>query len=96
MSESNRRRVVRNTYPRHANSAEAGDEVTLVPRRDGGYNLRRDSDGRTVYSSPNRSQDSPMPPMLGVIAAVKSRGYVLEIVAAHSESDTNKTTGGES
>ena len=74
-------RVIRNTYPPVHDVArgEPGDEVRIEPRRDGGYRLIRIADGACVYSSPDRKPDTPMPPMAGVIAAVRSRGWYLEI-----------------
>ena len=74
-------RVIKNTYPAidGVARAEPGDEVRLEPRRDGGYTLIRVADGARVYSSPDRRQDSPIPPTSGVIAAVRSRGWYLEI-----------------
>ena len=74
-------KVIRNTYPAKPNvsRAEPGDICDYWPRRDGGYNLVRMSDGRTVYSSPDRKPDSPMPPIAGIIAKVKSRGWYLEV-----------------
>jgi len=73
-------KVIRNTYPAtNAARAEPGDVCEYQPRRDGGYNLVRESDGRTVYSSPKRTPDSPVPPVVGVIASVKSRGWFLEV-----------------
>jgi hypothetical protein len=74
-------KVIRNTYPARTDvaHAEPGDVCKYWPRRDGGYNLERESDGQTVYSSPRRLTDSPMPPVVGVIASVKSRGWYLEV-----------------
>ena len=73
--------VIQNTYPARTDGAHAepGDICEYWPRRDGGYNLVREIDGRTVYSSPDLRPDSPMPPVVGVIASVKSKGWFLEV-----------------
>lgn len=74
-------RIIRNTYPKYhrIERAEPDDICEFVPRRDGGYNLVRESDRFTAYSSPKRKPDSPNPPVVGVIASVKSRGWYLEV-----------------
>lgn len=78
-------RVVRNTYPAIKNvpSAEPGDIVEWRPgkRR---YDLVRKSDNKTVFVSSdvdkNGLKSNGKPPTLtGVIAQVKSKGWILEI-----------------
>ena len=73
--------VVRNTYPRWPNikSSEAGDEVEWRVGR-GQWLLTRKSDGAVVFSRdclPKHEEDPR--PMVGVIAAVKGKGWVLEL-----------------
>ncbi len=73
--------VVRNTYPRwpKIKSAEAGDEVQWRAGR-GQWLLTRKSDGAVVFSRdclPKQEEDTR--PMVGVIAAVVSKGWFLEL-----------------
>jgi len=73
--------VKRNTYPRYPKikSAEIGDVVEWrVGRRQ--WNLTRISDGSIVFSRdclPRHEEDTR--PMIGVIAAVASKGWFLEL-----------------
>lgn len=74
-------RVVRNTYPRYpkVHHAEVSDEVEWFCER-GKWLLTRKSDGATVFSRdclPKHEEDTR--PMIGVIAAVASKGWFLEV-----------------
>jgi hypothetical protein len=79
-------KVIRNTYPRHpqANMAEPGDEVEWELCR-GAYRLVRKSDRKSVFcSAPVDANgllrsNKKQPVLIGIIAQVKSKGWVLEI-----------------
>ena len=80
-------RVVRNTYPvlPRVPHAEPGDLVDWQagPRC---MSLVRRSDGATVFSRdkwPKEREDNR--PLIGVVAAIKSKGWVLEIAAQAAE-----------
>ncbi|MFA7121240.1 MAG: hypothetical protein WC277_07145 [Bacilli bacterium] len=80
-------RVIRNTYPRLAGvpHAEPGDIVEWFagPRC---MSLVRKSDGATVFSRdkwPKEREDNR--PLIGVVATIKARGWVLEIAAKAAE-----------
>jgi hypothetical protein len=74
--------VIRNTYPVYPKCAhaEVGDEVRWEKYR-GCMSLVRVSDGKTVFSrdllSPGQHDGDR--PVVGVIACVKSKGWVLEL-----------------
>jgi hypothetical protein len=75
--------VIRNTYPRWPaiKSAEPGDEVEWRGGC-GKWLLTRKSDGAVVFSRdclPKHEEDTR--PMVGVIAAVRSKGWFLEVNA---------------
>ena len=77
-------KVVRNTYPKYPNiaHAEPGD---IVDWNAWGSKrlLVRKSDGKTVFSRdclPKHVDDTR--PVIGVIAAVQSRGWFLELAEA--------------
>jgi hypothetical protein len=73
--------VIRNTYPRWPaiKSAEPGDEVEWRVGC-GKWLLTRKSDGAVVFSRdclPKHEEDTR--PMVGLIAAVRSKGWFLEV-----------------
>ncbi len=79
-------RVIRNTYPENPGVAYAkpGDEVRWSLER-GVFKLIRISDDKTVFSTAPVNKDgnlrsSGKPPTLsGIVAQIKSRGWVMEI-----------------
>ena len=78
-------KVIRNTYPVFSKvpHAEAGDEVHWEHSQS--FRLIRDSDGKSVFSTApvdrngNRRSNGQPPILTGVIAEVKSKGWILEI-----------------
>ena len=79
-------KVVRNTYPRHKHiaHAEIGDEVRWEMTR-GAFRLIRESDGKSLFASAPVDtngllrSNKKQPVLNGVIAQVKSKGWILEI-----------------
>lgn len=79
-------KIIRNTYPQFPNCphAELGDVVRWEFGR-GVYNLIRVTDGKAVFTSAPVDRDGNLrsngkPPVLaGVVAQVKSKGWVLEV-----------------
>jgi len=74
--------VVKNTYPTWPNvaHAEPGDIVEWKSERSNKFSLIRQSDGASVFSRdayPHHTLDDR--PVVGVIAQVKSKGWVFEI-----------------
>lgn len=79
-------KVITNTYPVHAKvaHAEPGDEChwELIA---GCYRLVRESDGKTLFSTGQVNKDenlysTGLPPVLiGIIAQVKSKNWILKI-----------------
>lgn len=79
---SKKYRIVRNIYPAMTNvpHAEPGDIVSWQPQRNKTRALIRESDGKTVLSLGRLSPDALKEfPESGIIAQVKSKGWVLEI-----------------
>ena len=79
--------VLRNTYPRFSGvpHAEPGDVVEWFagPRC---MSLVRQSDGATVFSRDKRPKErEDNRPLIGVIARIKSKGWVLEVAADAAE-----------
>lgn len=76
-------KVIRNTYPRHAGAAHAepGDLVCWVAIDTNQLQLKRISDGKTVFSPPRRKNSASdfTFPESGIIAQVKKHNYILEI-----------------
>ena len=76
-------KVVRNTYPVWAGvaHAEPGDVVDWKDgRRE--MHLERESDGRSIFSRDHLPKNvDDMRPMVGIIAQVKNKGWVLEVGA---------------
>jgi len=73
--------IIKNTYPIWPNvvHGKPGDEVKWMPGR-GKMHLERMSDGQSIFSRdclPKEVDDTR--PMIGVIAQVKSKGWILEI-----------------
>jgi hypothetical protein len=74
--------ITRNTYPRFPNCphGEAGDVCRWEMGR-GRMSLVRERDGKTVYSrdliSPGQHDGDR--PVDGIVAQVKSKGWVLEV-----------------
>ena len=79
-------KVVRNTYPKYPNvaRAEEGDIVNWQMIR-GHYSLVRESDGKTLFSTAPVTKEGVLvsngkqPILTGVVAQVKSKGWVLII-----------------
>jgi len=79
-------KVIRNTYAKFPNCphAEAGDEVRWEHARLG-FGLIRLSDGKCLFRTApvnrdgNRLSNGKPPILSGIIAEVKSKGWVLEI-----------------
>ena len=74
-------KVVRNTYPVYpgVTHGEPGDVVEWGSGR-GKFHLERESDGKSIFSRDCLPRDvDDNRPMVGIIAQVKSRGWVLEI-----------------
>jgi len=79
-------KVILNTYPKFPNCphAEAGDEVRWERGRLG-FSLIRLSDGKCVFTTApvdrdgSRYSNGKPPILIGVIAEVKSKGWVLEV-----------------
>ncbi len=79
-------KVIRNTYPVYPKTphAEAGDEVHWEMGR-GQMNLIRESDGKPVFATAPVDRDgllrsNGLPPVaIGIVAQIKSRGWILEI-----------------
>ena len=74
-------RITRNTYPAYQGVAhgEVGDIVKWSVAR-GKMSIDRVSDGRGIFGRdclPKDREDTR--PMIGIIAQVKSRGWVLEV-----------------
>ncbi|MCK4761952.1 MAG: hypothetical protein KAW12_07115 [Candidatus Aminicenantes bacterium] len=77
--------VIKNTYPEFPNvpHAEPGD-ICEWKREPGCFQLIRKADKKTVFVSPRvnavglKSNGQP-PTLVGVVARVKSKGYVLEV-----------------
>ena len=83
-------KIVRNTYPKSsvAHYAEPGDEVHWEIKN--AYILIRDRDGKALFSTAPvnrngllRSNNKP-PVLVGVIAEVKKKGWILEIENANN------------
>ena len=73
--------IIRNTYPTWPNVAHGlpGDVVEWSAGR-GQMNLIRVTDGKSIFSRDCYPKDVDDPrPMVGVIAQIKSKGWVLEI-----------------
>jgi len=74
-------KVVRNTYPVWPNvtHGEPGDEVEWRASRNK-MHLERLADGKSIFSRDCLPKDiEDMRPMVGIIAQVKCRGWVLEV-----------------
>lgn len=79
-------KVINNTYPVHPNAphAKAGDEVHWEHQR-GCFRLIRNSDSKVVFATAPVNNDGQLqsngqrPVLSGVIAQVKSKGWMLEI-----------------
>ena len=79
-------KIIRNTYPVHPGipHAKPGDEVTWSMEK-GVYRLIRKSDMKSVFSTAPVDKDGNLrssgktPNLVGVIAQVKLRGWVMEI-----------------
>lgn len=79
-------KIIRNTYPKYPNvaHAEPGDlcKWELVS---GSYRLTRISDHETLFSTSTINQTTGLlssgkpPRLIGVIAQVKSKGWVMEV-----------------
>jgi hypothetical protein len=79
-------KIIKNTYPKYnkAPHGEPGDacEWQLIK---GAYCLIRESDKKCVYMTPpvnkeGLKQDGKPPQLTGVIAQVKSKGWILEVI----------------
>ena len=78
-------KITSNTYPVYQNvpHAKPGDEVHWEHSQC--FRLVRDSDGKTVFSTAPVDRDGKLrsngktPILTGVIAQVKSKGWILEI-----------------
>ena len=78
-------KVIKNTYPGHPNAprAEIGNEVSW--RHAQSFELIRDVDGKIVFATAPVTRDGLLrsngksPMLIGVIAQVKSKGWILEI-----------------
>ncbi len=78
-------KVLENTYPKYPNipHAEPGDVVHWEHGKS--FNLVRDSDGETVFSTAPVDRNGRLrsnmqhPVSIGIIAQVKSRGWILRI-----------------
>uniref|UniRef100_A0A6H1ZUU5 Uncharacterized protein n=1 Tax=viral metagenome TaxID=1070528 RepID=A0A6H1ZUU5_9ZZZZ len=80
-------KIVKNTYPEYLNCphGEIGDKVEWSLYR-GSFHLVRVADGKSVFSTAPVNRDGNLrsngkPPVLtGIIARVKSKGWILEIL----------------
>ena len=78
-------KVIQNTYPETKGIpyAKPGDIVNWEPGKRC-YSLVRESDGRTVFLSPDvdkeglRSNGDP-PTLIGIIGQIKSKGWIFEL-----------------
>ena len=79
-------KIIRNTYPEAPNCphAEAGDEARWEHNRQG-FSLIRLSDEKSLFRTApvdrdgNRHSTGTPPILTGIIAEVKSKGWILEI-----------------
>jgi len=78
-------KVTKNTYPKYPNvaHAEIGDEVHWEHRSC--FTLVRDSDNKVVFMTSPVTKDGNLrstnlpPTLIGIIAKIKSKNFVLEI-----------------
>lgn len=79
-------KVIRNTYPRHENSphAEIGDIVRWELSK-GAFHLVREKDNAHLFATAPVNADGLLysnkksPKLIGIIAQVKSKGWLMEI-----------------
>jgi len=79
-------KIIRNTYPEDPNVShgQVGDEVYWSLER-GSYRLIRKSDEESVFSTAPVDKDGLLrssgksPKVTGIVAQVKSKGWVIEI-----------------
>ena len=79
-------KVIRNTYPKYPNvpCAEPGDTVHWEISGQG-YRLIRDIDGKSLFCTApvdkdgNRRSTKTPPVLIGIIAEVKSKRWILEV-----------------
>ena len=79
-------KIIQNTYPAHGNCphAEIGDVVEWELTK-AAYRLVRQRDGAHVFASAPVNHEGKLysnqktPQLIGIIAQVKSKGWVLEI-----------------
>ncbi len=79
-------KVIQNTYPKQPNTphAKPGDKVSWALSR-GAFSLIRKSDGKSIFRSALVDKDGRLrsngqrTTVIGIIAQVKSKGWLLEI-----------------